>query len=111
MIVMALRFACELAALGALGWYGARVGGIAAGIALPLVAATLWGIAIAPRAKHRLRDPARFVAESVVWGGAIAALVLLGRVELAVGFGVLAFATALGARRYEAAVTPLRASR
>jgi len=44
-----------------------------------------------------------------VWGGAIAALVLLGRDELAIGCGVLAFATALGARRYEPAVT--RASR
>lgn len=102
-LVLTLRFACELAALGALGWWGRREGGIALAIVLPVLAATLWGVAIAPRAKRRLRDPWRFVAESIVWAGAIAALVLLDRVELAIGFGVIAFATAVGARKYEAA--------
>ena len=104
-VVLALRFGCELAALGALGWYGARLAGVPAAIALPAAAGVLWGMWIAPRARRRLRDPLRFVVESVVWCGAIAALVLLGRIELAVGFGAIAFATAIGARRYERAVT------
>ena len=106
MIVLTIRFACELAALAALGWYGYREAGIALAIVLPAAAGALWGAWVAPRAKHRLRDPLRFAVESIVWAGAIASLVGVGRVELAIGFGVLAFATALGARRYEpAAVT------
>ena len=100
-LVLTLRFACELAALGALAWWGRDEGGIVLAIALPLLAATLWGLAIAPRAKRRLRDPWRFATESIVWIGAIAALVLVYRFELAIGFAIVAFATAIGARKYE----------
>jgi hypothetical protein len=105
MIVLTIRFGCELAALAALGWYGYREAGIALAVGLPVVAGALWGAWVAPRAQHRLRDPQRFAVESVVWLGAIASLVGVGRLELAIGFGALAFATALGARRYEPAPT------
>jgi hypothetical protein len=104
-VVLAIRFACELAALGAIGWWGARAGGVPLAIALPAVAATLWGAWIAPRARHRLRDPLRLAAESVVWFGAIAALAGLGQLAAAVGFGVIALGTAIAARRYEPRVT------
>jgi hypothetical protein len=43
-----------------------------------------------------------------VWAGAIVGLVRLDRVEPAVGFGVVAFATALASRRYEPAVVESR---
>ncbi len=100
-VVMGLRFACELAALGALAWWGAAASGTALAIALPIVAATYWGLLVAPRAPHRLRDPLRFAAESLVWAAAVAALVMLGRIGLGAGFGVVAIATAIGARRFE----------
>jgi hypothetical protein len=64
----------------------------------------VWGLWIAPRARRRLRDPLRFAVESVVWAGAVAALVLVDRVGLAIGFGVVAFASALLARRFEPAM-------
>lgn len=106
MIVLAARFMCELAALAALAWWGAGAGGVLAAIALPGAAALMWGTVVAPRAKHRLRDPLRFVAESLVWSGAIAALVARHQLALAVGFGVVAFGTAFAARRFEPEVTP-----
>lgn len=105
-VVLAIRFACELAALGALGWWGARAGSVPLAIALPAAAAIFWGVLIAPRARHRLRDPLRLAAESVVWFGAIAALADLGQVAAAIGFGVIALVTAVAARRYEPAVAP-----
>lgn len=104
-IVLTLRFLCELAALGALGWWGAHAGGVVLAIVVPLAAAVLWGAWVAPRARRRLRDPLRFAAESIVWAGAIAAVVALGHVALAVGFGVVALSTAVGTRRYEPQVS------
>jgi len=102
---MTIRFVCELAALGVLGWWGKHTGGVALAIALPVMAGALWGAWVAPKAKRRLGDPARFAVESIVWSSAIIALVLLGQPLAAAGFGIAAFATALGARRFEAEVS------
>jgi len=104
-IVMAIRFACELAALAITAWWGHRSFGIAAAICAPALVGILWGLWIAPRATKRLRDPLRFGVESVVWASAIAALVALDRPILAAGFGVAAFGTAIGARRFEPEVS------
>ena len=104
-VVMTVRFLCELAALAVLGWSGAHEAGVALAIALPVAAAALWGAWVAPRAKRRLRDPARFAVESIVWLSAIIGLVLLGQRAAAAGFGILAFATAIGARRFEPEVS------
>ena len=102
---MTVRFLCELAALAALGWWGSHAGGIAIAIVAPLAAVVLWGAWVAPRAKHRLRDPLRFAVESIVWVSAIGALVAMDRVAIAAGFGILALGTAIGARRYEPQVS------
>lgn len=104
MLVLAIRFACEVTALAILGWFGARTAGLPLAIVLPLAAGILWGLWIAPRSTRRLPDPWRFAAESIVWAGAIASLVVLDHVPAAAGFGVIALATAVGARRYEPAV-------
>jgi len=104
-IVMTVRFACELAALAIAAWWGHRTFGIAAAIGAPALIGVVWGLWIAPRAANRLRDPLRFALESVVWAGAIAALVALDRPILAAGFGVAAFGTAIGARRFEPEVS------
>jgi hypothetical protein len=98
-IVMAIRFRCELAMLAALALWGAQAGGVPVAIAAPLIAGIVWGVWIAPRARHRLRDPARFAVESVLW--LAATLALLDRLPLAIAFAVLAFATAAGARHFE----------
>jgi len=98
-VVMAIRFTCELAMLAAFAWWGVHAGGVAVAIAAPLVAGIVWGLWIAPRARRRLRDPARFAVESVLWLAATVALA--DHLLIAIAFAVLAFATAVGARRFE----------
>ena len=104
-IVLTIRFLCELGALVAVGWWGYHEH-IALAVALPLVVGVIWGLFVAPRAKMRLHDPWRFLVESVVWVGATAALITI--VPLAIIFGALALVTAVLARRYEPAVTASR---
>ena len=100
-IVLTVRFACELAALAVLGWFGYQAHGGGLAVTLVVAAGVLWGAFVAPKAARRLRDPWRFVVESVVWAGATASLVGLGQVAIAVVFAGIALATAVGARRYE----------
>ena len=97
---LGLRFVLELAALGALAYGGWRVPGplwlrIILLVALPLVAAVIWGRWVAPRASRPLADPLRLVPEWVVLGGGVVALVLTGHVILGVLLGVLAAANRL----------------
>lgn len=101
--VLTIRFLCELAALAALAWWGQTIAGPALAIALPAAAATLWGLWIAPRAKHRLADPLRLATETIVWGGATASLIGVGHLPIAIAFAVVALGTAIAARRYEPA--------
>jgi len=75
-----IRFLLELAALGALAWWGAGAAGgalasILLGAGLPLAAATLWGLFVAPRRRHEIPRAGRFVLQVLVLGGAAAALV------------------------------------
>lgn len=88
-INMTLRFILELCLLAALAYWGFQLEGgwplrLLVGIGAPLLAATVWGLLVAPKAKRRLADPARFVCELVlfIWGSA--ALWLAGRPTLAV---------------------------
>jgi len=108
MFVMGIRFACELAALAVLAWWGYQEAGLALAIGLPLAAGVLWGAWVAPTARYRVTDPLRFAIEGVVWAGAIAAWIGVGRIAIAVAFGAIAIATAIGARRYEAEVVARR---
>jgi uncharacterized protein DUF2568 len=94
---LALRFVCELAALIALAWWGfslGNVGGVLVGLVVAVAAAGLWGAFIAPRARRRLADPARFLLELVVFGAATAALFALDHAVLAVVFAICAVVTA-----------------
>ncbi|NED46160.1 YrdB family protein [Amycolatopsis sp. SID8362] len=82
-VVLTIRFLTELALLGGLALAGSQLGtGVALAIVdavlLPLVAAALWGLFIAPRARRRLPEPARFLVEFVLFAGAGAVLVLVG---------------------------------
>jgi hypothetical protein len=92
---LAVRFALELCALAALAYGGWRLGGPAwlrllLAIALPVIAAAIWGRWVAPRAKHLLADPVRLVPEWIVVGGAALALVANGHPVLAAAFVLLA---------------------
>ncbi len=48
------------------------------GVAAPLAAAVSWGLWIAPKAKRRLRDPARLALELLLFGAAGALLAVAG---------------------------------
>jgi hypothetical protein len=94
---LGVRFLLELCMLAALALVGWRLGGpvvlqvLLAGL-LPAVAATLWGLWVAPRATQRLADPARFAVEAVLFAVASAGLALVGHPVLG---GVLATAYAV----------------
>jgi hypothetical protein len=90
-----LRFALELVAFGVLAWWGWHTGGIVLAIALPLLAAALWGAFVAPRARWFLPLGGRLAVEAVVFGGAVLALISLGYPVLAVNLAVLAVANSI----------------
>lgn len=91
---LGLRFALELCALGALAYAGYRLPDVAivrwvAAVAAPLTAAVIWGVFVAPNSASQLDDPARLLVELLVFGAAVAGLVLVDRVVPAVALGVV----------------------
>lgn len=98
--LLAVRFATELALLAVLAVAGASAdAGVAWRICLavlgPVLAAAIWGLVIAPRARRRLGDPLRLAIEIVMFLASSAALALVGDVVAAVVFAVLAIGTAI----------------
>ncbi|MGW4944288.1 YrdB family protein [Actinoplanes sp. NPDC004185] len=90
-----LRFVLELCALAALAYAGWQTSAnlwarLLVAIALPLVAAVVWGQWVAPRARRPIPDPLRLVPEWLVFGGATVALALTGHPILAAALAVLA---------------------
>ncbi|TMV46851.1 DUF2568 domain-containing protein [Paenibacillus mesophilus] len=93
--VVAVRFLLELAALGALGYWGFRSGTglpmkLALGIGAPLAAAVVWGAFVAPKASFPVAVPVRVLLELCVFGSATAALYASGRSTLAAVFLTIA---------------------
>ena len=96
---LALRFlVAELGALAALALWAIDA---FAGIAAALVAAGLvglvavvWALFVSPKADRRLRDPARFGLELVIFTVATAALLDAGYVVPAIVYAPLAVVTA-----------------
>jgi Protein of unknown function (DUF2568) len=91
---LTLRFACELAALVAVGWWGWTLTPVL-GVVLPVLVAVVWGAWIAPKARRRLADPARLMLELVVFAAATAAFVAVGQWTVGIVFAVAAVATAI----------------
>src|SRR5436309_2604362 len=99
-VVLMVRFLTELALLGGLALAGAQLGSgvvlaIVDAVLLPVVAAAIWGLFIAPRARRRLPEPARFLVEFALFvtTGVVLALVgwlVSGIVLAVVGIGVAA---------------------
>jgi hypothetical protein len=90
---LALRFALELCALWALGYWGAHVAAspvvrVALAIAAPLAAAVAWGAVVAPKARLRAPAGVRLAVELAIFGGATLALAGAGRSRWAVWFAV-----------------------
>ncbi len=102
---LTLRFACELAALAAVGWWGWTVTP-ALGVALPLVVAVVWGAWIAPKARRRLADPARLAVELVIFATATGCFVAVDEPVVAVVFAAVAVVTALLVRKWPEPVGP-----
>jgi Protein of unknown function (DUF2568) len=89
-----LAFALEVAALGALAWWGADTGGgLAAKILLaagaPILAAVAWGLFAAPRARFGVPLAAVLVVKVIVFGLAAGAVYAIGRAGLAIAFAVV----------------------
>ena len=89
-----LRFLLELCALGALGYWGFKIGSvtitkIALGVGAPLAAAIVWGVFVSPRAPVELPGLVVLLLQVLVFGAAAAALVASGHRTLAMAFGVI----------------------
>jgi hypothetical protein len=96
---LAVRFALELSALGALAYWGFQLSAspgvrVLAGLGAPLVAAVAWGLFASPRATVQLPAPAQLAVQLAVFGAAVTALIAAGRPQLA---GVLGAAAAMNA--------------
>jgi hypothetical protein len=94
---LGLRFALELCALAALAHGGWHVPGpvwsrIVLAVALPVLAAIVWGRWVAPKASRPLPDPQRLLPEWLVFGGATVALAATGHYALATLLAILAAA-------------------
>ena len=97
-LVHGVRFACEIAAVVAVVWWGWPVVGIIAGAVVIL----LWGAWVAPKSRRRLPDPARILLELVIFGAATAAFVSVGQTVVAIVFAVAAVVSAGLSRRFPA---------
>ena len=91
---LGIRFLLELAMLVALGWIGGEIGSswpvsVLLAISLPVLAAVVWGMFIAPKAPRRLADPAKLVVELVLFAAAVVGLALVGHPVLAAVLAVV----------------------
>lgn len=103
---LAVKFALELAALAALGYWGANTGSgavsVVLAIATPLLGAVVWGRWCAPKSEHRLPQRPRFALELAVFGAAAAGLAAAGAGIAAVIFAAVALADMWVLRESEA---------
>ena len=101
--VLGARLLTEFALLAVLAVVGANATSglavrIALAILLPLAAAAIWGIGIAPQARRRWPDPWRIGAEIVLFLAAAAGLAAEGSVVAAVAFAVITIGIAAAVR-------------
>lgn len=84
---LGLRFLLELCLLAALAYVGLQVS-VVLSIVLPVVAAVLWGLFVAPRARFPLPLSSWLGVQIVLFGGAVAGLIAVGSAPLGVVFGI-----------------------
>ena len=90
---LVLRFVLELATLGALAVWGAGVSNSTAvnvlvAVAAPVVAATAWGLFVAPRARVDVGAVVRVGVELAVLAAGVLALWASGRDTAALALGI-----------------------
>jgi hypothetical protein len=91
-----IRFACEIAAIVGILWWG----WIWEGVVFATVVIVVWGAFVSPKARWRLHDPGRFAVELVIFAFATACWWWLGYHTVAIVFAVCAAATAVLVRRW-----------
>ncbi|NIJ14014.1 hypothetical protein FHU38_004358 [Saccharomonospora amisosensis] len=89
-----LAFLFELAALAALGYWGFSVGGslplkVVLGVGSPALAAAVWGLFAAPRARFQLSVAGVLVVKAAVFAAATVALYVTAPQPLAIAFAAL----------------------
>lgn len=82
-LLLVLRFLAELGMLLCMALGGWALGGsfsvsLLLCVALPVVAALVWGRWVAPRASRRLRDPGRLAVEVVMFAVALLLMLFAG---------------------------------
>jgi hypothetical protein len=92
-----LAFLLELEALAGLAWWGVDTGsGLAArillGVGTPLLAAVIWGLFAAPRARIQLPMAGVLAVKAIVYGGAAVAVYSLGQHGLAIAMAAIVLA-------------------
>jgi Protein of unknown function (DUF2568) len=97
--MLAFRFAIELATYGLLAWAGASASAslavrIILAIGLPVIVIVIWFLFMAPRARRRLPEPARLVAELAIFLASAAVVAGLGHILAAVIYAIVAIAGA-----------------
>ena len=104
-----LAFFLEVFALGALCYWGFVVGSalpwkLLLGLGAPVLAAVLWGLYAAPRARHKVPLVGVLAVKALVFGAAVAALYATDNPVLATVFAVVVVLNTtlatLGRRRY-----------
>ena len=101
--VLVVRFLTELALLAGLAVAGARLGGnvfldVLAAVLWPALAAVIWGLVIAPRAKRRSPEPTRFFLEAALFAVAALGLIASGLLVAGIVLGVAGIAVAVAVR-------------
>ena len=91
----ALAFLLELAAFGAMAWWGFETGGNVAarlllGLGTPAAAIVLWSLVAAPKARFRAPLPVVLLVKAVVFAGAALCLYALGHHAPALAFALVA---------------------
>jgi hypothetical protein len=97
-LVHGVRFACEIAAVVAVVWWGWPLLGIVLGV----VVIGVWGAWVAPKSTRRLPDPGRLLVELGIFGLATVAFAEIDQTLLAIVFAVAAAMTAGLSRRFPA---------
>jgi hypothetical protein len=85
---LGLRFLLELCLLAALAYVGLEVSLVLC-VVLPVAAAALWGLFVAPRARFPLPQGAWIGVQIVLFGGAVGGLIAVGSPLLGILFGVV----------------------
>jgi hypothetical protein len=90
---LGLRFVLEICLIVALAYSGLHISQNSMlkwilCLLLPVLAATIWGRYIAPRASHPLKRPVRLAVELLLFGSAIVLLYLVGQKAAAAVFAI-----------------------